>query len=89
MKPGRSTERASRQSDRPIYAVEPAALAACHTVVADQVRSLLGDHDRRAVRVATNDCWHDGRIDDPQALDPMDAEAGIDDQPIAQVDVGW
>ncbi len=45
---------------------------------ADQIRGLLGDHHRRRVRVRARDRRHDGRVDDPQPLDPVDAQLGVD-----------
>ena len=38
--------------------------------LADEIGSLLGDGDRGRVRVASDDLWHDRRVDDAQALDP-------------------
>ncbi len=58
----------------------------------DQIRGLLGDHDRRSVRVAAGDRRHDRCVDDAQAVDAANAQLGIDDRgvvpPIRQVPTG-
>src|ERR1700730_14492448 len=48
--------------------------------VANQIRRLLGDHDRWRIRVAAHNRRHDRRVYDPQSLDTMHSEMGIDDR---------
>ena len=49
-------------------------------VTEDQVGALLGDHDRRRVRVAVGDRRHHRGVDDAEAVDAADAQLGIDDR---------
>ena len=59
---------------------------------ADQVGGPFGDRDRGGVGVAARDGRHDGRVHDPQPLDPADPQLGVADRvavaPIAQVPPG-
>lgn len=48
-------------------------------VLLDHVGALLADHDGRCVCVAAHDGRHDGRVDDAQIADAVDAQARIDD----------
>jgi hypothetical protein len=45
----------------------------------DHIRALLGDHHDGRVDVAVGDGRHDGGVDHPEALDPVNPELGIDD----------
>ena len=58
-----------------LYAKPENALA-----VPNQIRGLLGDHDRRRIGVAAHDGRHDRGIDHPQSLDSVHLQAGIDDR---------
>jgi hypothetical protein len=49
---------------------------------ASQVRTNR-DHDHGRVRVAVRDCRHDGRVDDAQPRDAVDAQLGVDDRVVA------
>src|ERR1700724_2487893 len=48
--------------------------------VANQIRRLLGDHDRWRILVAAHNRRHDRRVYDPQSLDTTHSEMGIDDR---------
>ena len=43
----------------------------------DHVRSLLGDHDHRRIRVATYDAWHDRRVHNAKTFEPVDTSLQI------------
>src|SRR5262249_39316927 len=49
------------------------------SAVSDQIGDLLCNHDRRGVRVAARNGWHDRSIDNAQTCYSMDAQLLIDD----------
>src|SRR5918999_6270687 len=51
-----------------------------YLVNANQIRRLLGDHDRWRIGVTAHDRRHDRRVHDPQRLDSVHAEMWIDDR---------
>ncbi len=48
-------------------------------VLFDHVGRLLADHDGGRVGVAVDQVGHDGRVDDAQPLEAVDAQPGVDD----------
>lgn len=46
--------------------------------VLDHVAALLGDHDDRRVGVARGDDGHDRGVDDPEPVEPVHAQLGVD-----------
>src|SRR5919109_1739908 len=51
-----------------------------YLVNANQIRRLLGDHDRWRIGVTAHDRRHDRRVHDSQRLDSVHAEMWIDDR---------
>lgn len=52
-------------------------------VAKNDVGGLLGEHDGRAVQVATDDVRHDRRVDNAQVLQPVDASLRVDNRVVA------
>ena len=50
----------------------------------DEVGAALGDHHDPGVAVARRDGRHHARVGDPQALDAVDAQLGIDDRELVE-----
>src|SRR5215217_588685 len=52
----------------------------------DHIRGPFADHDARRVCVDADDGWHDGGVGDPEALDAVDPELGVDDRLVVGAD---
>ena len=57
----------------------PARSGVCLHAVLDQLSGLLADEHGRRVRVAVGDLRHGRGVHDPQALDPTDPQASVED----------
>src|SRR4051812_28032186 len=70
-----------------LAAIAPAISSASirSSLLADEVRGLLGDHDRGRVRVAAGDHRHHRRVDHAQALQAVDAQPAVDHGVLAVV----
>ena len=59
----------------PHHGVAPVGSAQLSGILSDHSGSLLGDYDHGSVRVARDDRWHYGCVNDPQLIDPAHAQA--------------